>query len=94
MKRTVLLACFAVAAFIPAVGGAATTNDSLYGQQWGIQQINADEAWATSTGVGQVIAVVDSGVDLGHPDLAGKLVAGATFSGCATSPNGCGNGAG
>jgi serine protease len=47
---------------------------------------------AISTGAGQVIAVVDSGVDLTHPDLQGKLVAGATFTGCATSANGCGNG--
>jgi serine protease len=39
-----------------------------------------------------VIAVVDSGVDLSHPDLSGKLVPGATFTGCATAANGCGNG--
>ncbi|MDX6422622.1 MAG: thermitase, partial [Gaiellaceae bacterium] len=39
-----------------------------------------------------MIAVVDSGVDLSHPDLSAKLVAGATFSGCADRPNGCGNG--
>lgn len=36
-----------------------------------------------------MIAVVDSGVDLTHQDLAGQLVPGATFVGCASS---CGNG--
>jgi len=51
--------------------------------------VRAEQAWATSTGAGAVIAVVDSGVDLGHADFAGKLVRGATFSDCATS---CGNG--
>ncbi len=47
--------------------------------QWGPQQVRAEQAWATSTGRGAVIVVVDSGVDLGHPDLKGKLVRGATF---------------
>jgi serine protease len=38
-----------------------------------------------------VIAVVDAGVDLTHPDLQAKLVPGATFTGCATNGP-CGNG--
>jgi serine protease len=92
MKR-VVLAVFA-ALTIAAVAGtaaAAPPNDPYFGLQWGIQQINADEAWTTSTGAGQIIAVVDSGVDLNHPDLKAKLVPGATFSGCALNGP-CGNG--
>ncbi len=91
MIRFIALACALFAVALPA-SAAAATNDPLFSQQWGLQQINADEAWATSTGAGQIVAVVDSGVDLSHPDLAGKLVPGTTFSGCATQPNGCGNG--
>jgi subtilisin family serine protease len=91
MNRTLVLVCALLALALPTAAGAAT-NDPLFSQQWGLQQINADEAWATSTGAGQVIAVVDSGVDLSHPDLSAKLVAGVTFSGCADQPNGCGNG--
>ena len=82
------LTALAVSA-ISAVPATAATNDPLYAQQYGPQQVRAEQAWGTSTGAGTVIAVVDSGVDLGHADLAGKLVAGATFVGCATS---CGNG--
>jgi serine protease len=90
LRKLFLLAALALTMAAPA--SAAAPNDQYFGLQWGLQQINADEAWVTSTGAGQVIAVVDAGVDLSHPDLQGKLVAGATFSGCATAPNGCGNG--
>ena len=55
------------------------------------KQIRAEQAWTMSRGAGQVIAVVDSGIDLSHPDLSGKIAGGATFTGCAsTGP--CGNG--
>ncbi|CAN5179545.1 hypothetical protein BH20ACT5_BH20ACT5_06220 [soil metagenome] len=67
----------------------AAPNDPLYAQQWGPQQVRAEQAWATSTGRGAVIAIVDSGVDLQHPDLKRKLVKGATFIDCDPS---CGNG--
>jgi subtilisin family serine protease len=36
---------------------------------WGIDRINAPEAWPTSTGVGVQIAVLDTGVDMEHKDL-------------------------
>jgi subtilisin family serine protease len=74
---------------LTAAPASAAPNDPLYAKQYGPQQIHAEQAWATSTGAGAVIAVVDSGVDLTHQDLQGKLVAGATFIGCSTS---CGNG--
>ncbi len=68
---------------------AAAPNDPLYAKQYGPQQVHAEQAWAISTGAGAVIAVVDTGVDLGHADLQGKLVPGATFISCNPS---CGNG--
>ncbi|GAA4620545.1 S8 family serine peptidase [Saccharopolyspora hordei] len=71
---------------------AQQTGDPLGDAQWGLTQLRAPEAWASSTGAGQVIAVVDTGVDLGHPDLAPKLVPGATFAGCGDGPAPCGNG--
>jgi len=71
----------------PAI--AAAPNDPLYAKQYGPQQVHAEQAWATSTGAGAVIAVVDTGVDLSHADLQGQLVSGATFIGCNPS---CGNG--
>jgi subtilisin family serine protease len=95
MRRLLtLLATLAMTiALVPAATAATTApNDEHFDLQWGLDQINAVDAWATSTGEGQTIAIVDSGIDLSHPDLASKIVGGATFVGCADDANGCGNG--
>lgn len=76
-------------ALTAAPASAAAPNDPLFADQYGPQQVHAPAAWATSTGAGAVIAVVDTGVDLTHEDLQGKLVQGATFINCNPS---CGNG--
>lgn len=53
--------------------GAGATDDRYFAQQWNLAQVGAPDAWATSTGAGVVIGIVDSGVDASHPDLAGKV---------------------
>ncbi len=87
-KLGVAVSVVALLGLDPAIAAAAP-DDPFYAKQWGPQQVRAEQAWPTSTGSGTVIAIVDTGVDLGHPDLARKLVNGATFIDCATS---CGNG--
>lgn len=68
------------------VGPAQASNDPLFGRQWGLTQIHAPEAWAGSTGSGVTIGVVDTGVDLGHEDLAGKVAANANCIGGTCRP--------
>lgn len=52
----------------------ATPNDPLYSGQWGLTKIQAPIAWDVTTGSSDVvIAVIDSGMDMTHPDLSGQL---------------------
>ncbi|CAM3827478.1 S8 family serine peptidase [Isoptericola cucumis] len=56
-------------------------------------QIGAPTAWdAGVDGTGTTVAVLDTGVDVAHPDLAGKVVAEENFSTSATPADGHGHG--
>jgi subtilisin family serine protease len=74
--RSIVLALLLLL-LVPAAATAA--NDPRRGEQWNLDLVESDAAHATATGAGAVIAVVDSGVAAGHPDLAGQVVAGRDF---------------
>ncbi len=60
--------------------GGRPINDPMADMQWGLQAVNAGKAWERTMGSPDVIvAVVDTGVDLGHPDLRDRLVSGFNF---------------
>ena len=49
-------------------------NDSDYGSLWGLSAISMPSAWDISTGSREVVvAVIDTGMDMDHPDLAANL---------------------
>lgn len=53
-----------------------TPNDPLYGDtsNWAFPKISADRAWDTGTGLkSTIVAVLDSGVDYNHVDLAANM---------------------
>ncbi|MCG2681595.1 MAG: S8 family serine peptidase, partial [Kiritimatiellae bacterium] len=64
---------------------AATPNDPRYSELWGMNNtgqtggtadadIDAPEAWNINTGsAGNIVAVIDSGLDYTHPDLAANV---------------------
>lgn len=50
-------------------------NDSRYGEQYAPQITNAERAWNLNTGAPRVVvAVLDTGIDMNHPEFAGRLV--------------------
>ncbi len=48
-------------------------NDTFYARQWALDKIDAPHAWPLSKGTGVMVAVLDTGADLNHPDLDGKV---------------------
>jgi subtilisin len=44
--------------------------------QWGVNRVNAPAAWAKSRGAGVKVVVIDTGLDMTHPDLAGNIKGG------------------
>jgi thermitase len=59
---------------------APAPDDTFFGELWGLSDpvlpdpgLGALDAWETTKAGGEVIAVLDTGVDLTHPDLEGNL---------------------
>jgi serine protease len=70
VRATVVVALLLL---VTAPGGAAWAA-SPRADQWGLDRIRAPEAWAAARGAGAVVAVIDTGVHLSHPDLAPRLL--------------------
>jgi subtilisin family serine protease len=64
-----------------AVVSTAAASDPLRGEQWYLDAIGAPGAHEVSTGSGALVAVLDTGVDTGHPDLAGAIRVGPDLVG-------------
>lgn len=66
----------------------AAPNDPYWNRQWGEDAIGARDAWALTEGRAEiVVAVLDTGVDLGHPDLKGRLIPGTDIGSGDSNPS-------
>jgi subtilisin family serine protease len=59
----------------PALGAPETSTGTPAGTtvQWWIARLGMPAAWDITRGAGATVAVIDTGVDAGHPDLSGKI---------------------
>ncbi|MFF2436255.1 type VII secretion-associated serine protease mycosin [Streptomyces sp. NPDC058107] len=73
-QRTAVSA--ALGLLLVAVAATPAHADSVRSMQWHLDAMKAEEMWATSTGDGVTVAVIDSGVDSTNPDLAGQVLKG------------------
>lgn len=58
-----------------------TPSDPSFNQQWGLNRIQAPQAWDVTQGdAGVSIAILDSGIAMDHEDLAPKIAASQNFT--------------
>jgi subtilisin family serine protease len=92
LTAVVVGALATIGSSLVGAGAAPPSNDYFWDHppvQWGLLQVGAPAAWTASTGAGVTVGVVDSGIDAGHEDLAGKVVDGADCVGSNGNPALC-----
>lgn len=62
----------------PVVAQPTNPNDPLFPQLWGMKNIHAPDAWSKIHASSVRVAVIDTGIDLKHPDLATNIVPGVS----------------
>ena len=85
------MAALAGAAVPPAA--AAANREPFAPSQWGIRQIGADAAWDLTRGRGARVGIIDTGVDLGHAEMSGRVVASTRCMGTGGQAARCGGSA-
>jgi subtilisin family serine protease len=54
---------------------AVMASDPGRSSQWALNTTDFENVWNTTSGSGECVAVLDTGIDLAHPDLAGRVAA-------------------
>jgi subtilisin family serine protease len=71
---------------------APSSDAAKYQEQYAVDNLNLTEAHQTSRGAGTVVAVIDTGVQSSHPELAGRTTAGYDFVDMDRNPADVGDG--
>ena len=89
-----VVSCLSLVGSLGVGGPAAATNDPFWSRQWAPVKIGAPRAWEATTGAGIKVGIVDSGVDVAHPDLQGRIAANAACIGTRGASTSCAAGGG
>jgi subtilisin family serine protease len=82
VKTRAALAALLAGLTLPSAAAAFVPDDPLFAKQWHLTASRAFDVWEVPPDLPRVrVAVVDSGVDGGHPDLKGRIVAQRSFVG-------------
>jgi subtilisin family serine protease len=91
-KHLIVLAAL-VGLLVPATAVGFPNTEPDAAQQWYLSQDNAWSYWPAMPTLAPVkVAVIDSGIDAGHPEFSGRIAAGISFVGGSWRTDTCGHG--
>jgi type VII secretion-associated serine protease mycosin len=70
---------------ISLLGSVTPAYAAVPDTHWWLTQWSIEQVWQQTRGQGVRVAIIDTGIDTSHPDLAGTVLAGADFSGVGSS---------
>ncbi|MFC9286185.1 type VII secretion-associated serine protease mycosin [Streptomyces sp. NPDC057052] len=85
VRRAGVLSCL-LAAAVALVPPTTAYADGIRAKQWALEALHTEEVWRTTKGGGVTVAVLDTGVEADHPDLAGNVLTGRDMVGFGAGP--------